>query len=63
VRARLTRRTSGDDTRDAFDAYERALRSKYLQYQDAEFVELIVFDAVSLIGWSAAEADDASSVS
>ena len=63
VRARLARRTSGDDTRDSFDAYERELRSKYFQYQDAEFVELIVFDAVSLIGWSAAPADDASSVS
>ena len=31
-----------------------ALREKYAQYREAEFVELVVFDVVSLIGWAAA---------
>jgi len=63
VRARLARRTSGDDTEDSFNAYERALRKKYVQYRDTEFVELVVFDVVSLIGWAAAQAEDTPPVS
>jgi PPOX class probable F420-dependent enzyme len=63
VRARLTRRVGGDNLESSFDAYERALREKYVQYRDAEFVELVVFDVASLIGWAAAQAEDASPVS
>jgi hypothetical protein len=35
-------------------SYEAALRAKYVQYREAEFVEIVVFDVVSLIGWAAA---------
>jgi hypothetical protein len=54
VRARLIRRTTGYDTGGSVEADERALREKYVQYREAEFVELVVFDVVSLIGWAAA---------
>lgn len=54
VRARLARRDGGDDTKASVNAYERALREKYVQYRETEFVELLVFDVVSLIGWTAA---------
>jgi len=54
VRAHLTRRTAGDDPDTSVGAYEGALREKYDQYREAEFAELIVFDVVSLIGWTAA---------
>ena len=59
VRAHLTRRASGADAEDAFEAYARALRRKYVQYRETEFVELIAFDVVSLIGWTAAHQADA----
>jgi PPOX class probable F420-dependent enzyme len=57
VRARLNRRTIGDETEDPVNAYERALREKYVQYRDTEFVELVVFDVVSLVGWAAAQVE------
>lgn len=57
VRAHLARRSSGDDTEHSVNAYERALRQKYVQYRETEFVELVVFDVVSLIGWAAAPAE------
>ena len=59
VRAHLTRRAKGADAKDSIEAYERALRRKYVQYRDAEFVELIAFDVVSLTGWSAASQTEA----
>ena len=57
VRARLTRRTKGGDPEDCLKAYEGGLREKYVQYRETEFVDLIVFDVVSLIGWTAAPVD------
>ena len=56
VRAHLTRRTDDGDTGDFVAAYEGALREKYAQYRETEFVELVVFDVVSLIGWAAGQA-------
>ena len=53
VRAHLTRRTDDEDAGDFVAASEDALREKYAQYRETEFVELIVFDVVSLIGWAA----------
>jgi PPOX class probable F420-dependent enzyme len=63
VRAHLTRRRIGEDLETSVKAYERALRGKYVQYRDTEFVELVLFDVVSLIGWAAAPAEDAPPVS
>jgi PPOX class probable F420-dependent enzyme len=57
VRARLARRTKGGEPESSLKAYEGALREKYLQYRETEFVDLIVFDVVSLIGWTAAQVD------
>jgi hypothetical protein len=54
VRARLARRTNSADPEGSLSAYAGALREKYAQYRETEFVELIVFDVVSLIGWAAA---------
>jgi PPOX class probable F420-dependent enzyme len=60
VRAHLARRTSDHDTEGSVEAYERGLREKYAQYRETEFVELIVFDVVSLVGWEAADQADES---
>jgi hypothetical protein len=63
VRARLTRRVGSDNLETSFETYERALREKYVQYRDTEFVELVAFDVVSLIGWAAAQPEGAPPVS
>jgi hypothetical protein len=60
VRAHLARRTSGHETEGSVEAYERALREKYVQYRDAAFAEIVVFDVVSLIGWAASDQAEAS---
>jgi hypothetical protein len=60
VRAHLARGTTGHDTGGSVEAYERALREKYALYGETEFVELLVFDVVSLIGWAAADPADES---
>jgi hypothetical protein len=53
VRVHLVRR-SGRDVNDAVhEECARALREKYVQYSDTDFAELVLFDAKSLVGWSA----------
>jgi PPOX class probable F420-dependent enzyme len=59
VRARLIRRTNDGDFGESVVAHESALREKYVQYRETEFVELVVFDVTSLLGWAAARAEDA----
>jgi PPOX class probable F420-dependent enzyme len=59
VRAHLAHQTGGDIPEAAVTAYERALRQKYRQYRETVFVELLVFDVVSLIGWAAASQTEA----
>jgi PPOX class probable F420-dependent enzyme len=54
VRARLIRLTDDEVSEGSVASYEAALRAKYVQYREAEFVETVVFDVVSLIGWAAA---------
>jgi hypothetical protein len=38
---------------------EEALRRKYHQYRDTDFAHLLVFDVERLVGWTAAELDQA----
>jgi len=59
VRVHLIRRTSDDLSEAPVEVYERALRQKYVQYRETEFVELVVFDVVSLIGWAVASQTEA----
>ena len=56
VRARLVRRASDEVDGAHLAASARALRAKYVQYRESEFVELVLFDVRSLIGWAAADA-------
>ncbi|HLM94945.1 MAG TPA: hypothetical protein VK283_01445 [Acidimicrobiales bacterium] len=54
VRAHLVRRSGLDASPMLLQECETALREKYVQYQDADFAELILFDVQALVGWSAA---------
>ncbi len=55
VRVHLVRRPSGHDASDGvLRLGEAALRAKYVQYRDTDFAELIVFEVIGLVGWSAA---------
>jgi hypothetical protein len=53
VRAHLVRRSRHDMSEVSLQECDAALRRKYAQYRDAEFVELITFEVRNLIGWSA----------
>ena len=48
----LDRSAVADRTRDRLS---EMLRQKYVQYRQAVFADLLVFDVVSLTGWSATE--------
>ena len=61
VRAHLVHRSGHDVSTRLLEQGETALRRKYLQYQDTDFAELILFDVKALVGWSAA--DDQTAVS
>ena len=54
VRAHLARRPDHDITERQHEEGERALREKYVQYEDTEFAELVFLDVEALVGWSAA---------
>ncbi len=54
VRAHLVRRSGNDLSPTLLEQVEGALRRKYVQYRDADFAELVLFDVASLAGWSAA---------
>ena len=47
------RTTESSPDAAATDAFEQALRDRYVQYRAAEFAALLVFDIVSVSGWAA----------
>jgi hypothetical protein len=55
VRAHLVRRSGPDVPSSMLADCDTALRHKYLQYRDADFAGILVFDVRSLVGWSGAE--------
>jgi hypothetical protein len=54
VRAHLTRRSGHDVSHSMMEECDTALRTKYDQYRDTEFADVIVFNVKSLVGWAAA---------
>ena len=58
VRAQLVRRSAHDVRNALLEECDAALRDKYAQYRETTFADMIVFNATSLIGWSAAEAGE-----
>jgi hypothetical protein len=55
VRAHLVRRSGANLPPSMRAECAAALRDKYVQYRDADFAEILVFDVKSLVGWSGAE--------
>ena len=53
VRVQLMRRPGHDVSGPLLDDCEGAMRDKYVQYRDAEFADLVLFDVKSLLGWAA----------
>jgi PPOX class probable F420-dependent enzyme len=56
VRAHLVRRSAHDVSNAMREECDAALRGKYAQYRDTEFADIIVFNVMSIIGWSGVEA-------
>jgi PPOX class probable F420-dependent enzyme len=59
VRAHLVRRPNRDVAVRRRDECERALRTKYVQYADTPFVEVVFFDVEAVVGWAAATGPEA----
>ena len=53
VRVHLARRPFRDVSDLVQQECDGALRQKYAQYREAEFAELVVFDVIKFVGWSA----------
>jgi hypothetical protein len=55
VRVQLVRRSGHALSSTLLEECEKELRQKYVQYHDADFAEIIVFDVKNMTGWAAAD--------